>query len=163
MNNLKNIFNKSEDDIIVLLDELANKIDRGMIPDLIELLGKTPNQIIKHKVALLLHDLKDDRAIEPLIDEISKLSNKNYRGTLVYACEAFDCSDYLELFIDLIINDSNEVATTSVMVIENMREKFDSEILSKQILKLEKALSNDSDNYESIEEAKDFLQELNVD
>ena len=91
---------------IKYLNGLMGSVTQESIPAIIKILEENPNQKVKHKAALLLHDSLDQRALEPLINEIKNPLNNNYRGTLVYACEAFDCSDYLELFVDLIINDS---------------------------------------------------------
>ncbi len=49
--------------------------------------------------ALMLRDIGDNRAVNPLFAAILKKENVNYNGTLVYALERLDCSGkFKELF-----------------------------------------------------------------
>ena len=53
----------------------------------------------RNEAAISLMDLGDPVALEPLISAIENPSNRNARGTLIYALSAFDCSGrFYQLF-----------------------------------------------------------------
>ena len=54
------------------------------------------NSKIRDIAAVALSDIKDNRAVEPLLKAIFKKENHNYNGTLVYALESLDCSKNLK-------------------------------------------------------------------
>ncbi len=54
------------------------------------------NSTIRNRAALALRDIKDNRALEPLLKAIFKKKNHNYNGTMVYALETLDCSAKLK-------------------------------------------------------------------
>ena len=49
------------------------------------------NPDIRNRAALALEDIKDNRALEPLLIAIFKKENHNYNGTMVFALESLDC------------------------------------------------------------------------
>src|SRR5690554_2379648 len=46
------------------------------------------NSGIRNRAALALEDIKDNRALEPLLTAIFKKENHNYNGTMVFALES---------------------------------------------------------------------------
>ncbi|MEM6815319.1 MAG: hypothetical protein AAF600_13195, partial [Bacteroidota bacterium] len=75
-------------------------------------------------------------------------------GTLVYSFGAFDCSEYLDFFINLIINDITEVAMTAVLIIEEM-ERLKKDQITKELDRLDKILDQQKENHN-----KEFLEEV---
>lgn len=59
--------------------------------DFVEALS-SPTASERNAAAVVLMDLADPRAIQPLVAAIEHPSNLNARGTLVYALSVFDCS-----------------------------------------------------------------------
>ena len=156
MSRTKNLLKMDKASLIAYLKGLSEP-DSEDVSNLIVLLDLNPNLEVKHIIAHLLHDIGDPKSVEPLIKEIRKSSNENYRGPFVYACEAFDCSEHLEFFVELVIEDSYEVAMTAVMVIENMQLKFSDKLLRRVISKLDEGIKKESKNIESILEVKKIL------
>lgn len=95
LNNLKN-------DIYSDNDELANKsVDRlaeiggdEIIEFLIPILD-SDNPIIRKRAAFALQDIKDNRAVEPLLKAIFKKENYKYNGVLVHVLTDLDCQNRL--------------------------------------------------------------------
>ena len=71
--------------------------------------ARTP--FIRDAAAIILYELKDNRAKPYLIKAINKPWNKNNRGTLVHALTYLDCRDLFLFFVQLAL--SNEYETQS--------------------------------------------------
>ncbi|MEM0940167.1 MAG: hypothetical protein AAGI25_10325 [Bacteroidota bacterium] len=149
MRNQNSILNRNHDQIEALIES-----KNVSIAQLILILENVNSIELKHKTALRLHDIGDLSALSALVKEIQKDDNKNYRGTLVYSCGAFDCSEYLDFFINLIINDSTEVAMTAVLIIEEM-ERLKKDQITKELDRLDKILDQQKENHN-----KEFLEEV---
>ena len=66
-------------------------IIQGNFDHLIKLI-ESEDPIVRNAAALKLKDLKDDRAIVPLLNSIFK--NRNFNGTMVYALESLNCEKH---------------------------------------------------------------------
>ena len=64
---------------------------------IIELL-QSPVSEIRDIAALTLREIKDDRAVQPLLNSIKDPNHFGVRSTLAYALETLNCSEY---FIDI--------------------------------------------------------------
>ena len=75
------------------------KIGGDEVVDFLISLITLDNSDIRNRAALALEDIKDNRALEPLLTAIFKKENHNYNGTMVFALESLDCSQKLnEIF-----------------------------------------------------------------
>ena len=92
-------------------DEIAIKLGLEAGETLFPLLKDTDPDV-RNAVALALRDLKDDRAIPPLLNAILDPANKNNCGTLAYALETLNCSQYFGKSIKLITSKNFEVRLT---------------------------------------------------
>ena len=66
------------------------------------------NSSIRNRAALALEDIKDSRALEPLLTAIFKKENHNYNGTMVFALEALDCSQKLKEIFRILFYETYE-------------------------------------------------------
>jgi len=141
---------QNDDEIIEALEYLKSDIDiaKYQIDRLLTIFKFTKNFKIKHILAILLHDIGDIKALPILISEITNPFNKTHRGTLIYACEAFNCSEYLDLFITLVQDENYEVAMTCSLVFEAMTGTFNKKLLKENIKKLKEKLNNLNNSYE---------------
>jgi hypothetical protein len=155
---LKKLYSENDELVIELLDKLEPNIQKSIVPALIDLLGTTKSHKVKHKLALIFHDLKDQRVLPALVKEIFRPYNKNYRGPLVYACEVFDCSQYISDFLKLTVDDNYEVAMTSVLVIENMKGPFEKNELFDYVEYLEEQFGREELLHKEF--VKDALEHL---
>jgi len=66
------------------------------------------NSGIRNRAALALEDIKDNRALEPLLTAIFKKENHNYNGTMVFALESLDCSKKLKEIFRILFYETYE-------------------------------------------------------
>ena len=76
---------------------------------------------------------------------------------LIFACNEYspeECKEYLETFVDIVINGDYEASMTSSQLIDDFPEPFewDDKLLDKVENDLKVALRKDSDNNEFIQE-----------
>ena len=76
---------------------------------LIKELQSTDNGGYRNTTAIILSDLKCDRAVKVLVDLIDAPQNKNNRGTLIYALEGLKCENEIKGLIHLIFDGNYEV------------------------------------------------------
>jgi HEAT repeat protein len=87
-----------------------------------ELLGDlgSDDARVRDCAALRLMDLQDARAVAPLVRAILAPDNVNHRGTLIHALGAFDCSEHVEMLLDLTLGGNFEVSVTAYSIVTEM-------------------------------------------
>ena len=121
---------------------------------LIALLKTTSELIVWNAAAVGLRELRDDRAIQPILDLIRSAKSEGARGTLVWALEAFDCAPYIELLVDLVVNDNYEVARNAASAIVSSDGEVDPAVWRRCMDTLRRAIP------EASEERVEVLQKL---
>lgn len=130
--------------------------------ELIELLKTTQNHLIRDATALALRDLKDERAIKPLISLIEDPKTARHRGTLVYALGVFDSAVILPFLVDLAITGNFETRHEAFLAIESTFSVIDENVLQVCIKKVEDALTQTTgEKAEWLTELMNLLNEWN--
>lgn len=129
--------------VIETIEELRNSGRATDIPLLVELLHLTQNPEIKTKITDLFANLKESNTI-PLI--VEAIQNQKYAPELkeLIACcweNGLDYSNYLSLFVGLMIDNEFEIAFEAYTVIMNLETRIDQKIIDQEIDLLEQALS----------------------
>jgi HEAT repeat protein len=75
--------------------ETLGKIGGDDVLEFLISLLEVDDPSIRNRAALALEDIKDNRALDPLLRAIFKKENHNSNGTMVFALQALDCSKYL--------------------------------------------------------------------
>ena len=156
---------QSEETLRVLetLEELRVSGKASDVPMLIELLHQTQDKEIKSKINSLFATLKETEAVPLIIDAIR---NPKYSPELkdMLACcweNGLDYSNYLSLFIDLLIGSDFIIAFEAYTVIVNMTERIDQNKIDTGIERLEQAIQNSNDQkVELMREVVDFLPSI---
>jgi len=91
----KNVFSDDWELVKSSADRLGQIGGDEVVDFLISLLA-LDNSSIRNRAALALEDIKDNRALEPLLTAIFKKENLNYNGTMVFALESLDCRQKLK-------------------------------------------------------------------
>jgi len=149
--------------VIETLEELRVAGKVSDIPILIELLHLTQTPEIKSKIIDLFANLKESDAI-PLIMEA--IRNQKYAPELkdLLACcweNGLDYSNYLTLFVDLLIESDFQIAFEAYTVIMNIEQNISQEIIDRQVERLETALRATSDlKQQLLLDVVDFLPGL---
>ncbi len=86
------------------------------VPVLLPLLQSESGQT-RNAIALALRDIADNTAVEPLVQAIRNPATAGNRGTLVYALETHDCSDYFLFLFNLTLNDTFEVQNHALTIL----------------------------------------------
>ena len=128
--------------VIETLEELRVSGKTTDIPVLLELLHLSQNQEIRSKITGLFANLKDKEAIPFIVEAIH---NQRYAPELklLVSCRwenGLDYSNYLPLFVDLLIGSDFLVAFEAYTVIMNMTTTIDQAIIDIEIEKLDQAM-----------------------
>lgn len=153
---------QSEDTVRVLetLEELRVSGKVTDVPMLIELLHQTQSREIKSKINSLFANLKESNAIPVIIDAIQNPKYAPELKELLACCweNGLDYSNYLSLFVDLLIESDFVIAFEAYTVIVNMTERIDQKKIDTEIGRLEQAIQGATDQkVELMREVVDFL------
>lgn len=122
----KNILKElvSNDDLHVTnaLNSIRRSGNSAYLPYVFELFAKSPNDNVLKLISQLINDLKNEEAIEYIMDAIKNPLYKKYLYYLVSSCwiSGLDYSKYHPIFIDVVLKEEYQVAFEALTVIENM-------------------------------------------
>ena len=85
---------------------------------------KSSNASQRNSAALALREIGDNRAAEPLWQEILNPQNRNQRATMVYALERLDCSQKLPELFDLLFYGSYEAQMYAGTILDEQVFEF---------------------------------------
>lgn len=133
--------------IIETLEELRVSGKVSDIPVLIELLHLSQDTEIKSKITGLFANLKESDAIPLIIDAIQNEKYAPELKDLVSSCweNGLDYSQYLSLFVDLMLESDFMVSFEAYTVIMNMATKIDQKKIDVEIDRIEKFLPSADD------------------
>ncbi|MFD2245406.1 HEAT repeat domain-containing protein [Pontibacter ruber] len=90
---------------------------------------KSKDPILRNCAALALKDMKDNRAVEPLLESIFKRENHKYNGTMVFALEGLDCSQNLKEIFKILFYESYEAKISAYEILSEQEFEFSEEDL----------------------------------
>jgi hypothetical protein len=160
---LKGLESSNSVKVIETLEELRSSGRVSDIPLLIELLHLTNDPEIKSKITDLFNTLKESDAIPLIIDAIQNQKYAPELKELVTCCweNGLDYSNYLTLFVDLLIESEFLVAFEAYTVIVNMTAKINQQKLDVEIDRLEEAIRvSDGQKRELMLDVVDFLPSI---
>lgn len=149
--------------VIETLEELRVSGKVSDIPFLIELLHLTQNPEVKSKITDLFASLKESDAIPLIVEAIQSQKYAPELKELVASCweNGLDYSNYLTLFVDLLIDSEFLVAFEAYTVIVNMTAKIDQAKIDAEIDRLEKAMQTTADQKKALMlDVIDFLPSI---
>jgi hypothetical protein len=162
---LKGLESANSVKVIETLEELRVSGKVADIPLLIELLHSTHDTEIKSKIADLFANLKESDAIPLIVEAIQDQKYAPELKDLVASCwgNGMDYSNYLTLFVDLLIDSEFLVAFEAYTVIVNMTAKMDQAKIDVEIGRLEEAMKTTSDQKKAlILDVIDFLPSIGL-
>ncbi|MBI4649189.1 MAG: hypothetical protein HY738_21995 [Bacteroidia bacterium] len=157
----------SEDttEVINVIKELKVEGDYRISQKMIDVLNENRNDEINKEAVLFLYDIKDPGSRFVFINAIK---DQNYSGILYYLVSAcwqtgLDFSEYLPVFVNLVINNDYLIAFESFTVIENMKGDFSRIQLDNETKKLKTAvLCANKDKQTLIVELIKVIQTLGI-
>lgn len=156
---------QSADSIVVIeaLDELRVSGKTSDIPILVEMLHQSKNSEIKAKIAGIFANLKDKDSVPLLIEAIQNQKYAPELKQLVSSCweNGLNYTNYLSLFVDLLIRHDFLVAFEAYTVITNMETTIDQAKIDTEIEKLDQAMHTTADEKKALMlDVIDFLPSI---
>ena len=105
------------------------KIGGTEVVDFLISLIDLDNSSIRNRAALALEEIKDNRALEPLLTAIFKKENHNYNGTMVFALESLDCSQKLKEIFRILFYETYESKISAFAILSDQIFDFTKEDL----------------------------------
>ena len=102
------------------LGELGGK----EITDFLISLLEQENSEIRNRASLALEEIKDNRALKPLLKAIFKKENFNYTGTMVFALESLDCSKNLKDIFKIMFYQAYECKMSAMTILDTQIFEF---------------------------------------
>jgi len=149
--------------VIETLEELRVSGKVTDVPFLIEMLHLSQNPEIKSKITDLFANLKESDAIPLIVEAIQNQKYAPELKELVASCweNGLDYSNYLTLFVDLLIDSEFLIAFEAYTVIVNMTAKIDQAKIDIEIDRLEQVLKTTTDEKKALMlDVIDFLPSI---
>jgi len=139
-----------KDDKLVLenIEKLRSKGSINDLPAILDYLVTPTNDSIEKALYNFIFDIKDAKAVEPIIAAIQNPKYQGIQKKLIEMCwqSSLKFAQHLGLFVDLLIKGDFEIAFEALTVIENMEESIDSKIKEQEMAKLKDAIATVSED-----------------
>jgi hypothetical protein len=141
-NIIQDLHSGKESLILSKIDHLRETGNPLYIPFLIDLLLKSESEEVRRNILLFLSDMKDRNAKPYMIEAIENEKYTSLQKELLTCIwqNSLDYSDYLSLFIGLVIHSEFETAFEAFTVIDNLEELPPKEVIEPEIQRINKAL-----------------------
>ncbi|WP_377520240.1 HEAT repeat domain-containing protein [Priestia megaterium] len=160
LDNLKKELNNGDlESALDTIERIGLMQDHKTVPTLINYLVSTSNNVLRDALAIALADIGDYQAVEPLIRLLKNPKTLKSRGTLLYALESFNCSDYAELITELLFEDNFEVSRQAFILLEAQMLHISNDVKIKCIKKIKQELKENPAKVQFLTESIDLFLE----
>lgn len=129
-----------EDEVWDAILEIGDNNYLEAMPILLGILKKGESNKVVNAAALALKELGSNVAVAYIVDALNN-TNITDKGTLCYALEDLDCSDYVGFLVGLFINEGLEARMSIYNCLEKVAiNKIDHEIANECVAKLKDAI-----------------------
>lgn len=144
---LSNLKSTDPDFLLDTIDKIKESGNNFITAYIIDLLHNTEHSEIKKSVLNLLSELKNQESVPSLIAAIKNEKYTNEHKDLIACCwqNGLNYNVYLPLFIDLVLQEEFLIAFEAFTVIENMYGNIEDEIIDVEVIKINDALKNASE------------------
>lgn len=149
--------------IVSAVQELREEGNPAYLPLLFELLHSTTSRSVKKSITGLLAEIKQKEIIPMFVEAIQNKQYTEELQSIVSACweNGLDYSEYLPVFVDLVIEKEFLVAFEAYTVIMNMTGKISNAIKEAESKKIREALrSVNTNKTDLLQDLLEFLPEL---
>ncbi len=136
------LFSAKTEIVLLALQQVKEIGNKAYLPLLFELLTANPEVEIQKEIRNLLANLKDKEAVPVLAEALQEKKYKTIRKDIATACwqNGLDYSSFMEVFIDIIIEEEFDTAFEAFTVIENFEHFPPVEVHEKLKIKMAGAL-----------------------
>lgn len=149
------------DTIAKTLLEIRNEGDFSLVPELLDLFLSSKNHTVTLLLTALLGDIKEPAFKPLLIERLLKTTDEEQRGLLLRICweSPLDFSEYLELFVDLLMEGQYITTLEAYTIISNLSVSIPEQTLQQLISRLSEHRKK-TDNLFLIDESIQALEKL---
>ena len=135
------LYSSKEAEVIKAIDLICVEGSLEYIPALLSAFENTKSGEIKRKINNLLNDVKDSKIAPIIVEYLQNEISEDVMSMLLTACwsSGVDYSQYLSVFVQIVLESDYFTAFESLTVIDNMEGVFDNSVLQQYIDKLQKA------------------------
>ncbi|MCZ4695973.1 hypothetical protein DWB61_14410 [Ancylomarina euxinus] len=129
--------------VIENIEKLRTKGNINDLPVILDYLNAPSNPEIEKALYNFIFDIKDPKAVDPIIAAIQNDKYQPIQKKLIEMCwqSSLKFAKHIGLFVDLLINGDFEIAFEALTVIENMEEALDPKSKEHEMAKLKNAIS----------------------
>jgi HEAT repeat protein len=155
----KEIISDNPENIEAVQSRLVEIGGKEIVDFLIKLIDQE-NPNIRNRAAIVLEEIKDNSAVEPLLNAIFKKENYNNTGTLVFALEALDCSQKLKEVFKILFFESYESKLHAYNILSEQEFEFTVNDLI-EVQNMWNEYNNNPEKYQLYddEETKEMMQD----
>ena len=152
----ENLFSTQPGVVISAINSIKEKGNKLYIPLLFDLLNSNPEKEIADEINRLLSTIKDQETVDSFIEAITDKKYNSIRKIILTICwqNGLDFSNYLPVFVEIIINDTWENAFEAFTIIENLNTLPEQNIINTTMQKIDAAMES------ATEQKSYFLQEV---
>ena len=113
--------------VAAAVDEIKENGDLSIVPELLEILLRNEDPTVVTHVTSLLSDIRDTGFKTILMEKLINASPGANKANLLRVCweSAIDFSEYLEVFVNMLVNEDFLAALEASTVIENLHGNMD--------------------------------------
>jgi len=132
---------------------------------LVEIFNYTNNDKLRDKLALIFADLTDRHVIPVLINKINEIKYSKHISTLIYACSEYDCAEWIDFFVSLVIDLDDSSYLEAISVIEEMNAPIklsDKVICVKRLMDYLSSIDKESEKYKDVEGVLELIENMEI-
>lgn len=150
------LFSANQGKVISALQIVKEKGNKNYLPLLFDLLLNNPGMEVEKEIKTILESVKLEDTVPTFCNALLNDKYAPIKKSLLTACwqNGLDFSNFLPVFIDIIVNDDWEIAFEAFTIIDNMESLPDQETLNISVTKVSNALKTSTGN------KKYFLEEI---
>ncbi len=140
---IRDLWSEEEKIVLKTLRKIRGAGNIGYIPELLKLLHKTANELLRKELVLFIADIRDPRVIPFILAGLKDPGLKDARGSIISACwqSGLDYSQDLGLFVKLFFEGDYVTALEAFTVIEEAAAvDLSPEELKKVLVEVQKRL-----------------------
>ncbi|MBC5621976.1 MULTISPECIES: hypothetical protein [Butyricimonas] len=142
------------------IEQIKQEGDISIASELLDILLRSQDTTVITNITSLLSDVKDSDFKTILMDKLINATSESGKANLLRICweSAIDFSEYLDVFVDMLLNEDFITALEASTVIENLGGKIPEEKIHIAIKRLQ-ANSDENKNF-LLEDTLLHLEEL---
>ncbi|MBA3828221.1 MAG: hypothetical protein H0X33_04730 [Taibaiella sp.] len=134
------IFPNSESESLALIEYLETIDGKDISSDerkiLLKVFDSTEHFGLRDFIGVTLIEIPEETLFPLLIKKIRENIHTKYVSTLIFCCSYYDCSKFIQLFVDVIIVKSDMCLADAMGVIRNMKkiDNYENEYATNKLL-----------------------------